>query len=103
MEMYLRSDERRTKLEVHQMWGSTPMSLSLQSTYRSQAVTDFMVAARDDEECDRRLIAVHIPHWVRRLVQKGDQLTAILDDDNKCRWLINNREALRPPQPGEQK
>lgn len=52
----------------------------------------FISKREDDDLSDSRMIAVHIPEWVRGLVNNGDQLTAVFDDDSRVRWLVNNRE-----------
>lgn len=70
----------------------SPRSLPLPAQVIS--MNEVMAPERDDAECDRRLIAVPIPKWVRSLVNKGDQVTAVFDDEYRCRWLINEREVL---------
>lgn len=52
----------------------------------------FISKRADDDLKDSRMIAVHIPEWVRWHLKNGDQLTAVLDDDSRVRWLINDRE-----------
>lgn len=55
-------------------------------------MTSYISVPRRDDEEDRKLIAVHIPRWVRSLVNRGDQVMAVFDDDSRCRWLVNDRE-----------
>lgn len=52
-------------------------------------MVEIHIPRRDDDESDRKLIAMHIPQWVRDLTKSGNQITAVFDDDERCRWLIN--------------